>query len=119
MWLGRFDEAFLESERARQLDPLSMIIAADNSVILYSSRQYDRAIEKFRSVDAMEPNFSRTGMVIYAYGERDCSRMRWLISKRGAALPARGHGTGRRWPTSMAAPASRRKPGMRWRNWNS
>jgi Flp pilus assembly protein TadD len=47
-----------------------MIIAADNSVILYSSQQYDRAIEKFRSVDAMEPNFSRTGMVIYAYGEK-------------------------------------------------
>jgi TolB-like protein/DNA-binding winged helix-turn-helix (wHTH) protein/Tfp pilus assembly protein PilF len=68
-WLGRFDEAFRESERARQLDPLSMIIAADNGVILYSSRQYDRAIEKFRSVLAMEPNFSRTGMVINAYVE--------------------------------------------------
>jgi len=70
MWLGRFDEAFRESERARQLDPLSMIIAADNGVILYSSRQYDRAIEKFRSVLAMDPNFSRTGMVIYAYVEK-------------------------------------------------
>jgi tetratricopeptide (TPR) repeat protein len=70
MWLGRFDEAFRESERARQLDPLSMIIAADNGVILYFSRQYDRAIEKFRSVLAMEPNFSRTGMVTYAYVEK-------------------------------------------------
>ncbi len=69
-WLGRFDEAFRESERARQLDPLSMIIAADNGVILYSSRQYDRAIEKFRAVLAMEPNFSRTGMVINAYVEK-------------------------------------------------
>jgi TolB-like protein/DNA-binding winged helix-turn-helix (wHTH) protein/Tfp pilus assembly protein PilF len=69
-WLGRFDEALRESERARQLDPLSMIIAADNGVILYSSRQYDRAIEKFRSVLAMEPNFSRTGMVINAYVEK-------------------------------------------------
>jgi len=70
MWLGRFDEAFRESERARQLDPLSMIIAADNGVILYFSRQYDRAMEKFRSVLAMEPNFSRTGMVTYAYVEK-------------------------------------------------
>lgn len=70
MWLGRFDEALRESERARQLDPLSMIIAADNGVILYSSRQYDRAIEKFRSVEAMEPNFSRTGMVTNAYVEK-------------------------------------------------
>ena len=70
MWLGRFDEALRESERARQLDPLSMIIAADNAVILYSSRQYDRAIEKFRSVLAMDPNFSRTGMVMNAYVEK-------------------------------------------------
>jgi TolB-like protein/Flp pilus assembly protein TadD len=70
MWLGRFDEALRESERARQLDPLSMIIAADNGVILYSSRQYDRAIEKFRSVLAMDPNFSRTGMVMNAYVEK-------------------------------------------------
>ena len=69
-WLGRFDEALRESEQARQLDPLSMIIAADNGVILYSSRQYDRAIEKFRSVLAMEPNFSRTSIVINAYVER-------------------------------------------------
>src|SRR6202040_3475636 len=28
-WLGRFDEAFRESERARQLDPLSLIIVTD------------------------------------------------------------------------------------------
>jgi tetratricopeptide (TPR) repeat protein len=47
-----------------------MIIAADNGVILYSSRQYDRAIEKFRSVLAMDPNFSRTGMVMNAYVEK-------------------------------------------------
>jgi tetratricopeptide (TPR) repeat protein len=47
-----------------------MIIAADNGVILYSSRQYDRAIEKFRSVLAMEPNFSRAGMVTNAYVEK-------------------------------------------------
>src|SRR5262249_38186869 len=40
MWRGRFDEALQESERARQLDPLSVIIAADNGVILYCARQY-------------------------------------------------------------------------------
>jgi TolB-like protein/DNA-binding winged helix-turn-helix (wHTH) protein len=53
---GRFDEAFAESERARQLDPLSLIIAADNCAIFYYSRQYDRAIQKCRDVLAMEPN---------------------------------------------------------------
>jgi Tfp pilus assembly protein PilF len=31
---GRFDEAFVESESARKLDPLSLIIAADNAALL-------------------------------------------------------------------------------------
>jgi tetratricopeptide (TPR) repeat protein len=68
-WLGRFDEAFRESERARQLDPLSLIIAADNGAILYFSRQYDRAIEKFRTVREMESNFPRRSILISAYVE--------------------------------------------------
>lgn len=69
MWRGRFEEAFAESERARQLDPLSLIIAADNGAILYYSRQYDRAIEKWRSVQQMDPDFSRARMIMHAYVE--------------------------------------------------
>jgi len=64
---GRFDEAFVEIERARQLDPLSLIIAADRGAILYFSRQYDLAIAQFRSVLEMEPGFPRAHLVIYAY----------------------------------------------------
>jgi tetratricopeptide (TPR) repeat protein len=67
MWRGRFDEALRESERARELDPLSLIIAADNGAILYFSRQYDRAIEKLRSVIAIDPNLSRAHLIIAAY----------------------------------------------------
>ena len=67
---GRFPEALEESERARQLDPLSLIIATDHAVILYFARQYDRAIEQFRAVLAMEPNFGRAHMVVYAYVEK-------------------------------------------------
>jgi len=69
-WLGRFDEALRESERARKLDPLSLIIAADNGAILYFSRQYDRAIEQFRAVLEMEPGFPRAHLVLYAYVEK-------------------------------------------------
>jgi tetratricopeptide (TPR) repeat protein len=69
-FLGRFDEAFRESERASQLDPLSLIIATDHAVILYYSRQYDRAIEQFRAVRDMEPTFSRANMVTGAYVEK-------------------------------------------------
>jgi tetratricopeptide (TPR) repeat protein len=67
---GRFDEAFVEIERARQLDPLSLIIGSDYAVILYFSRQYDRAIEQFRSVLDREPRFPRAHMVAYAYVEK-------------------------------------------------
>ena len=69
-WQGRFDDALRESERARQLDPLSLIIASDNGAILYDSRQYDRAIEQFRYVLQMEPNFPRAGMIVEAYVQK-------------------------------------------------
>ena len=68
--LGRFDEALRESERARELDPLSLIIAVDNGQILYFSRQYDRAIQQFRAVSEMEPNYPRSHIVNFAYVER-------------------------------------------------
>ncbi len=45
-------------------------MAADNGAILYYSRQYDRAIEQFRSVLDMEPNFPRAHMLIYAYAQK-------------------------------------------------
>jgi tetratricopeptide (TPR) repeat protein len=70
MWRGRFDEALRESERARQLDPLSVIIATDNGVILYSSRQYDRSIEKFRTAREMEPSFPRAQFIVAPYAEK-------------------------------------------------
>ena len=71
MWRGRFDEALRESERARQLDPLSLIIAADNGAILLYSRQYDRALEKLRTVRELDPTFPRvTGLMLRAYEEK-------------------------------------------------
>jgi DNA-binding winged helix-turn-helix (wHTH) protein/Tfp pilus assembly protein PilF len=70
MWRGHFDEALRESERARQLDPLSLIIAADYGAILYFSRDYDRAIEQFLTVLRKDPKFNRCGMIVYAYVEK-------------------------------------------------
>ena len=57
-WQGRFDEALAESERARQLDPMSLIIATDRGAILFNARKYDRAIDQFRAVLDMDPGFS-------------------------------------------------------------
>ncbi len=54
-WQGRFEEAFAESDQARQLDPLSLIIASDHATILYYSRQYDSAVKQCRSVLELDP----------------------------------------------------------------
>jgi tetratricopeptide (TPR) repeat protein len=69
-WRGRFDEALRESEMARRLDPLSLIIAADQAEIFYYARQYDQAIERFKAVLEMDPNFPRAHMVVYSYIEK-------------------------------------------------
>jgi TolB-like protein/DNA-binding winged helix-turn-helix (wHTH) protein/Tfp pilus assembly protein PilF len=70
MWQGRFDEALGESERARLLDPFSLIIAADNGVILYCSRQYDHAIEKFLAIREMDPTFAPAGWIRRSYAQK-------------------------------------------------
>jgi tetratricopeptide (TPR) repeat protein len=69
-WQGRFAEAFKESEIARSLDPLSLIINTDYGAIFYYSRQYDRAIEQFSAVLDMDPKFPHALMVIDAYIEK-------------------------------------------------
>jgi TolB-like protein/DNA-binding winged helix-turn-helix (wHTH) protein len=70
MWRGRFKEALEQSERAHQLDPLSLIIAADNGAILYFSRNYNAAIEKWRSIQDMDPGFMRANLIMGAYVEK-------------------------------------------------
>jgi pentatricopeptide repeat protein len=69
MWRGRFDEALHGSERALLLDPLSLIITADNGAILYYARQYDRAIRRFRSVRAVDPTLSRAYLLVSVYAD--------------------------------------------------
>ena len=63
-YAGRFDEAFAEIELARQLDPLSLIIATDRGEILYLSREYDRAIAQVRSVLDREPGFLQAHYIL-------------------------------------------------------
>jgi len=59
-WQGRQAEALAESEKARQLDPLSLIIAVDYGSVLYRARRYDDAIAQYRVVLEMDPNSIHT-----------------------------------------------------------
>ena len=69
-WLGRFDDALRESERARELDPLSLIISADDAIILYYSHQYDSAAAKLKGVLEMDPGFIRAHRIRDVYVEQ-------------------------------------------------
>ena len=65
--VGRSGEAIAEIERARTLDPLSMIIDADYGAILYYARRYDAAIERLQEVTTLEPFLLRATMVVLPY----------------------------------------------------
>lgn len=66
-WQARFPEAFAQSEQARQLDPLSPIIATDHAEILYYSRQYDAAVQQCRSVLVLDPNFAHARVLMIRF----------------------------------------------------
>ena len=55
--MERFDEAAKEIERARTLDPLSLIINSVAGLLSYHARQFDRAIEQERQTILMDPTF--------------------------------------------------------------
>ena len=55
--LGRHEEAIAELSRARELDPLSLIINADLGYAYYLARQYDSALIQYQKVLAMDRNF--------------------------------------------------------------
>jgi len=55
--LGRNEEAIAEMEKARELDPFSIIIATELDCPYLYSKQYDRAIEYFSKAIEMDPDF--------------------------------------------------------------
>jgi len=58
--MGRFNEALLEIEKARELDPLSLAINIGVGHVLYLSRQYDKAIEEYKRAVELDPSFMAT-----------------------------------------------------------
>ena len=55
---GRFDESRREFERAREIDPISPIIQADEAQLYFFERQYDRNLELLRKVARDDPSFA-------------------------------------------------------------
>ena len=55
--LGRHEEAIDEHERARELDPFSLIVNANLERALYWARRYDEAIVQAKKTLQMDPKF--------------------------------------------------------------
>ena len=58
--LGRHDEAIAEHERARELDPLSLIVNANLARALYRARRYDEAIVQAQRTLELDSGFRLT-----------------------------------------------------------
>jgi tetratricopeptide (TPR) repeat protein len=57
-WLGRFDEAIAEADRAHQLDPLSPIAADDVGLIRIYTHKYDDGIAACQKYAKENPSFA-------------------------------------------------------------
>jgi tetratricopeptide (TPR) repeat protein len=55
--MGKSDDAIIEMEKARELDPFSVIINTELGCPYLYSKRYDRAIEYFQKALEMEPSF--------------------------------------------------------------
>ncbi len=62
--VGRLEEARQQIETARGLDPLSLIIQVNVGELYYTMHQFDRAVEEFRKVWEMDPNFPRGHFIL-------------------------------------------------------
>ncbi len=56
--LGKMNESLAEIRKAKELDPLSMIILTDAGKDLYLARQNDAAIEQYKDSLRVDPNFA-------------------------------------------------------------
>jgi len=89
--LGRLDEALEENLLARELDPISSIIARDTALIHYYKRDFDLALEQCDHTIEQNPHFSAAywtlGMVQEQRGDFDeaigiLSNLKNLSTKR-------------------------------------
>ena len=91
---GRHEEAIAELERARELDPLSLIINADVGFGYYLAGRYEPTLQAYRSVLAVNPNFIPVRFYLSKYYRQNGQYDLWLRESvendRLSGLPGRG-----------------------------
>src|SRR5215469_2408489 len=83
MYVGRFDEALVETTKALKHDPLSLIIHASRAATFWVSRQWDRAIELCHAASELDPDSVPVSCLLAhvyqgkgAYDDAICERKR-------------------------------------------
>jgi tetratricopeptide (TPR) repeat protein len=85
MSVGRLDEASDEMKRARELQPASRSILADQGLLLFYQGKREQALEQLHQIEAAEPSFRSAHLYLsYIYFvSRDCQN--YLLESRQAA----------------------------------
>jgi TolB-like protein/DNA-binding winged helix-turn-helix (wHTH) protein/Tfp pilus assembly protein PilF len=84
---GRTGEAVAEMKRAKQSDPLSLIVNTDLAEMLYFDRKYDEALKQARATADLDPNFPLVyRMLERIYDQKHMFAEAIAEGQRGAAL---------------------------------
>ena len=67
---SRFGEALDHMRKAKELDPLSLIIRVDQGWVLYAAGRYDEAIKQLRQPLEMDPRFPGSYFLVLAYAKQ-------------------------------------------------
>jgi TolB-like protein/Tfp pilus assembly protein PilF len=93
---GRFEESLAEHERARQLDPASLVINGSVAGTFILARKYDRAIEQAKKTLELDPGFwlPREFLAIAYMGQGRYAEAVAELEKTGpsSTIPLRGVG---------------------------
>src|SRR5688572_20437503 len=82
--LGRHQEAITEIRRAKEINPVSLIINAVEVSVFYIARDYDQAISQGQKALEMDPHFAE----LYGYLRR-CYEQKGMYKEAIAALQTR------------------------------
>jgi tetratricopeptide (TPR) repeat protein len=97
--VGRHSQAIAESQRARELDPLSNIITTWISSRYFFAGKYDKAIEEGRNAVEMDANFGPARLVLGQAYEQKGMLKEAIAEFEGACNPA---GCGSMYEASLA-----------------
>jgi TolB-like protein/DNA-binding winged helix-turn-helix (wHTH) protein len=85
--MNRQNDALAELERARRLDPLSLIISSDEANMLSALHQPERAISLLQPAVALDPNFAQAHRALaVAYAQKQQFPQALAEARRAAEL---------------------------------